>query len=569
MLHKYTIHGIDDFTTVPKKNLGQLRESIDSVKALPSKHRRLLHDLLDKVAEFQRWDDDGNGVLDFDEIKSAISDCFSPAMQKMLFANGKFEQTFKDIDANGDGQLSFGEFYDQCGRDRLFYGLIKNQQNKAKGNKQADPIVDLDSTLTPRQRQLVGASDSTVQPAAAKNRSSVKLASLGQTKTDPGDIGMGGRSEDRLTRGVLESVDEEPPPPRRAHRKLSETKGSRAARTDPGTGGLHPTPVPPEGGRGGKKLQRGKSALSLEEKLAAYEASQDKLDSMKLNEAEKEIRGSGQDNRTIKGGADMATIAKLELKNGVTKVEKEAALRAIKRVPGTRKVEHTRELVKWMQSCDLLHGLSVKRIQALSLSAKETTYPEGRAVIKVGDLDSSLHIVFRGQTAVYTQRDARGGAVFDADRARMATGASARATSVGAGTGGARRQSVVVDGGRTNAAAARKASVSTEGQKAKMAEAGRRASIAIRQGEPESDNPAQAAGMPVRVDFNEGDSFGVQQVHTLPPSGDTYHAVYTTHLTGRGWCVIRRSTMPRTAPTTRRRVARWMRMTWWPKRHTR
>ena len=106
-----------------------------------------------------QWDDDGNGSLDFEEIKTAISETFSAEMQKMLFANGKLEQTFHDIDANGDGQLSFGEFYDQCGRDRLFYGLMQNRQMATPREKKVEQLLDLDSTLTARQRKLVGGGD--------------------------------------------------------------------------------------------------------------------------------------------------------------------------------------------------------------------------------------------------------------------------------------------------------------------------------------------------------------------------------------------------------------------------
>ena len=110
--------------------------------ALDASHQRVVSDLFDAI------DRDGSGVLS----KAEVDDFFSgPAGTKPWSLNA--------LDANGDGQLSFGEFYDQCGRDRLFYGLMQNRQMATPREKKVEQLLDLDSTLTARQRKLVGGGD--------------------------------------------------------------------------------------------------------------------------------------------------------------------------------------------------------------------------------------------------------------------------------------------------------------------------------------------------------------------------------------------------------------------------
>ena len=325
-------------------------------------------------------------------------------------------------------------------------------------------------------------------------------------------------------------------PKMRRSRTLSSIQTSKSNRTDPGPG--H--------GRGGsfgdgnsdreggqmvakkaaapeksKKLRRGASMMTLEEKLAAYEESQQALDHSKFDLAAKEIDGAGKilKDTILKPGAagtETGSLAYLSprssmVQHGVSAEEKEKARIFLNRVVGARKADHAAELVKWMGACDLLYGFTHKELLSLSTTCKEIKCKEGRPIVRVGDLESTIYIVFDGQSAVYTSAGSKGAELFEGNRARMAM--PTRRKSV-VGHDKARRTSVVADGGRTMAQAARRKSVAADGQKTEKAEEGRRASVAIRRastGGGSGDEDDEESVMPVRHEFNEGDSFGVQQ----------------------------------------------------------
>eukprot|EP01048_Picozoa_sp_COSAG05_P002455 COSAG05_NODE_101_length_19100_cov_24.260144_8_plen_357_part_00 len=78
------------------------------------------------LERFRVWDKDGGGTIDYMEMDAAINANFSREMIGLLLGKDNLQDKFEEIDANGDGQLSFSEVYAQCVKDPKFFGLLKN-----------------------------------------------------------------------------------------------------------------------------------------------------------------------------------------------------------------------------------------------------------------------------------------------------------------------------------------------------------------------------------------------------------------------------------------------------------
>eukprot|EP01048_Picozoa_sp_COSAG05_P018083 COSAG05_NODE_2583_length_2873_cov_359.798116_1_plen_375_part_10 len=104
---------------------------VKTVDAIPAKIQRrkcqaVLEPLLARLTVFKEWDTDKNGTLDYYEVDACVQQTFSPQMRSLIFPGGDLRAKFASIDSNGDGKISFHEFYDQCAMDRVFYSLVSN-----------------------------------------------------------------------------------------------------------------------------------------------------------------------------------------------------------------------------------------------------------------------------------------------------------------------------------------------------------------------------------------------------------------------------------------------------------
>eukprot|EP01049_Picozoa_sp_SAG25_P003947 SAG25_NODE_238_length_11236_cov_37.046061_9_plen_650_part_00 len=473
-----------------------------------------------------QWDDDGNGSLDMAEIEAAIRASFSRQMCKMIFANGKLKETFNQIDADGDGTISFAEFYAHCGQNQLLYGLMKNDKVTTpriggaggssgsktprlpaiKGAEPAPPTGPKPSSgrqgvggssshsssssstssgsrssrgraalepepepePEPAPEPLMATPPSAPSPKGARPRRGVKLgavkkagsrmmesapmlgSSYGQHGTDSGPLfrdtaPKGSATEEPAAQPepVHAPADPKPKPKKlRRGRSLGSLTG-KMAQSDPGFGG-----------KADAETGRRSSVLSLEEKFAAYESSQNVLD---------KLMGSKDD-----VGVEAPVHVK---KEEISPQMMERANRVLLRVPESREKAHVKELSMWMDTIDLFHGLTSSQRQELCLKAVGKQYLEDTPIICAGDMNAALHVVFAGRAAVYLSSTGEDGA-FDGNRAKLKAGSTRRESIAG-------RRSSVTDGGRRDSVAAkRKTKAELEKERAGGKSRGHRSDVA-------------------------------------------------------------------------------------------
>jgi hypothetical protein len=141
-----------------------------------------------------------------------------------------------------------------------------------------------------------------------------------------------------------------------------------------------------------------RATLSLDAKLAAYEANRDRVD--KLRDLNRDVlegkEGAVSDVGAVTTGAELVAARVVLTDSDIAN-----AKRVLLRQPQTRRTEHVKELVQWLRASDLFYGLSKSERTDLMMGVTGRLVEEHDVIVSAGDSHPKIHVVVTGCCEMY------------------------------------------------------------------------------------------------------------------------------------------------------------------------
>lgn len=312
----------------------------------------------------------------------------------IIWAGGCSETVQLDSAPDRQGQCPGGSFEGRRDADLVSAGLPRAIMPSAHLNLDAE----LEATLTPRQRELIGKGRSAA--GSRRHESGRALSQLGRSGRSVDEAHSerisGSRADIlQMTKSVDTVLNPFPPAP-------------KAPRQDSGLPlGEAETTVYRDDRLGfAPRSQRNK----LEEILGGYQANQAALEELqrdlqsKRNMHPEQARDGGGGEAGSAVHMSRHKIAERQM-HGLDEVSRAKVRKILLLDPETRSEEQVKELIEWTLEIDLFYGLTMhQRTQLCKSTLEAVAYKEGDVLLRMGDASSSVHVLFEGNCAIYLDR---------------------------------------------------------------------------------------------------------------------------------------------------------------------